>query len=61
MFKKLSLAMITLLLSMQVFAQNQFQWKEASGNGYTYKYVTSDPMQARFYTLKNGILTEVQD
>ncbi len=55
MFKKLSLAMITLLLSMQVFAQNQFQWKEASGNGYTYKYVTSDPMQARFYTLKNGL------
>ena len=29
--------------------------------GYTYKYVTNDPMKARFYTLKNGlsvILTE---
>ncbi|UJF28614.1 insulinase family protein [Kaistella sp. 97-N-M2] len=55
MFKKLSLAMVTLLFSLQTFAQNQFQWKEASGNGYTYKYVTNDPMQARFYTLKNGL------
>lgn len=55
MFKKLSLAIVTLLFSLQTFAQNQFQWKEASRNGYTYKYVTDDPMQARFYTLKNGL------
>lgn len=55
MFKKLSLAIVTLLFSLQTFAQNQFQWKEASGNGYTYKYVTNDPMSARFYTLKNGL------
>ncbi|MEO6134740.1 MAG: pitrilysin family protein, partial [Ginsengibacter sp.] len=31
------------------------QWKEATANGYTYKYVTNDPMNARFYTLKNGL------
>ena len=31
------------------------QWKEAIGNGYTYKYVTGDPAKARFYTLKNGL------
>jgi predicted Zn-dependent peptidase len=31
------------------------QWKEATGNGYTYKYVTGDPAKARFYTLKNGL------
>lgn len=47
--------MVTLLFSLQTFAQNKYEWKEASGNGYTYKYVTDDPMQARFYTLKNGL------
>lgn len=36
-------------------AQGKFQWKEASSGGYTYKYVTDDPMKARFYTLKNGL------
>lgn len=55
MFTKLNLVLIALLISVQTFAQKQFQWKEASGNGYTYKYVTNDPMNARFYTLKNGL------
>lgn len=32
-----------------------FQWKEAQSNGYTYKYVTNDPTSARYYTLKNGL------
>jgi predicted Zn-dependent peptidase len=44
-----------------VNAQKTFIWKQAVSNGYTYKYVTNDPMKARFYTLKNGlsvILTE---
>ncbi len=36
-------------------AQNKYQWKQASAGGYTYKYVTNDPMQTRFYTLKNGM------
>lgn len=31
------------------------EWKESTSNGYTYKYVTNDPMNARFYTLKNGL------
>uniref|UniRef100_UPI0035ADC5DB M16 family metallopeptidase n=1 Tax=Cloacibacterium normanense TaxID=237258 RepID=UPI0035ADC5DB len=43
------------LVSVVAFAQNQFQWKEASSGGYTYKYVTNDPAKARFYTLKNGL------
>ena len=55
MFKKFSLVIITLLISLHTFAQKQFEWKEATGNGYTYKYVTNDPMNARFYTLKNGL------
>ena len=36
------------------FAQN-YEWKEAQSGGYTYKYVTNDPTNARFYTLKNGL------
>jgi predicted Zn-dependent peptidase len=37
------------------FAQQKHEWKEATSNGYKYQYVTNDPMQARFYTLKNGL------
>lgn len=55
MIKKLTLALATAFVSVVSYAQNQFQWKEASGNGYTYKYVTNDPTKARFYTLKNGL------
>lgn len=36
-------------------AQNKHAWKETTSGGYTYRYVTGDPMQARFYTLKNGL------
>lgn len=38
-----------------VMAQPVYEWKEATSGGYTYKYVTNDPMKARFYTLKNGL------
>ncbi|MDB5230974.1 MAG: insulinase family protein [Chitinophagaceae bacterium] len=31
------------------------EWKQAASAGYTYKYVTGDPMNTRFYTLKNGL------
>ncbi|MCW3462235.1 M16 family metallopeptidase [Chitinophaga nivalis] len=36
-------------------AQGKYQWKDAASGGYTYRYVTNDPMKARFYTLKNGL------
>jgi predicted Zn-dependent peptidase len=55
MFKKNALTIAALLISVLAFSQKDFQWKEASGNGYAYKYVTNDPMGARFYTLKNGL------
>lgn len=38
-----------------LLAQSKYQWKQAISGGYTYKYVTNDPMGARFYTLKNGL------
>lgn len=55
MLNKLSLVLVAVVFSTVSFAQSQFQWKEATGNGYSYKYVTNDPAKARFYTLKNGL------
>ncbi|MFM2230738.1 MAG: hypothetical protein RL607_1996 [Bacteroidota bacterium] len=56
MRNKLTLAILFLALSANVFGQQtNFQWKEETSGGYKYKYVTNDPMKARFYTLKNGL------
>ena len=35
--------------------QDKYVWKTASSGGYTYRYVTNDPMQTRVYTLSNGL------
>ncbi len=43
------------LFNMASAQSGNYAWKEASGGGYTYKYVTNDPAKARFYTLKNGL------
>ncbi|MGJ1408250.1 M16 family metallopeptidase [Sphingobacterium thalpophilum] len=48
----ISLLFITTGLQAQV---GKYQWKESSEGGYTYKYVTNDPVQTRFYKLKNGL------
>src|SRR4051812_18481659 len=34
---------------------SKYEWSETRSGGYSYKYVTNDPMKARFYTLKNGL------
>jgi predicted Zn-dependent peptidase len=34
---------------------DKYVWKTASSGGYTYRYVTNDPMQTRVYTLSNGL------
>lgn len=55
-FKKLTIATSIAAASFCGYAHAQdFQWKEAKSNGYTYKYVTNDPTSARYYTLKNGL------
>ncbi|MBQ0152583.1 MAG: insulinase family protein [Chryseobacterium sp.] len=41
-------------LSFNAYAQTN-EWKEAKSGGYTYKYVTNDVTNTRFYTLKNGL------
>ncbi|SDX13927.1 Predicted Zn-dependent peptidase [Hydrobacter penzbergensis] len=51
-----SVGFVALVMIVQVnFAQTQYEWKQATSGGYTYKYVTNDPMHARFYTLRNGL------
>jgi len=45
-------AALTAGMARGAFAQ---EWKQATSGGYTYKYVTNDPTQSRFYTLKNGL------
>jgi predicted Zn-dependent peptidase len=51
-------SVFVILLSFLFFtapAQKKYQWKEATAAGYKYRFVSSDPMKARFYTLKNGL------
>ncbi len=54
MIRRFSTVLLVAALSFNAFGQD-YQWKEAKSNGYTYKYVTNDPTNARFYTLKNGL------
>ena len=45
-----------IFINFSALAQNSgYEWKEASSEGYSYKYVTNDPAKSRFYTLKNGL------
>ena len=52
--RNLFLGVTAIASSLSVLGQN-YQWKEAESGGYSYKYVTNDPTNARFYTLKNGL------
>jgi secreted Zn-dependent insulinase-like peptidase len=52
---KLWLVILMAVGIQSISAQSKFEWKDAVSGGYAYKYVTNDPMKARFYTLKNGL------
>jgi predicted Zn-dependent peptidase len=52
---KLFLLCLVVCVRQLTFAQNKYEWKQASAAGYTYSYVTNDPMKTRFYGLKNGM------
>jgi len=54
-FNKVFALLLLLSAACESMAQNKYQWKQAPAGGYTYRYVTNDPMQTRFYTLKNGM------
>lgn len=54
--KSISVIAFVFLSSVTTFAQvKKYDWKEANEGGYTYRYVTNDPTNSRFYTLKNGL------
>lgn len=54
--KRITIATSIAAASYCGYAYGQdFQWKEAQSNGYSYRYVTNDPTSARYYTLKNGL------
>jgi len=36
-------------------SEKSYETKFASDGGYEYEYVTNDPMNARIYTLENGL------
>ncbi|MDH6253535.1 putative Zn-dependent peptidase [Chryseobacterium sp. H1D6B] len=56
LLKKLTIATSIAAFSFSGYAYGQdFQWKETTSNGYTYKSVTNDPTAARYYKLKNGL------
>lgn len=52
---RFTLLAIAFLAFSTTFAQKSYEWKSATSGGYTYKYVSNDPMKARFYTLANGL------
>jgi len=54
--KKVIFVVIGLLIvASGVEGQGKYVWKEDSSAGYIYRYVTNDPLQARLYTLSNGL------
>lgn len=56
---KLLQSLVIVAAFITTYANNAFaqqtEWKQATSGGYTYKYVSNDPTQTRFYTLKNGL------
>jgi zinc protease len=47
------IALVAVLLSCQ--EQAKYETRTDQSNGYTYEYVTNDPLHVRIYTLKNGL------
>ena len=53
--RQLVCSVLSMLVIYSVTAQQQYEWRTETHNGYTYKYVTNDPTHTRIYTLKNGL------
>jgi len=49
-----SFAILYFVLSVTLTAQKTYEWKEQVGT-FPYKYITNDPLAARYYTLANGL------
>ncbi|MFT5641728.1 MAG: zinc protease [Cyclobacteriaceae bacterium] len=49
------------LLFLSCEESNQYQRKTNTEEGYTYEYVSNDPMNTRIYTLENGLKVYLSD
>ena len=54
-FQRFALSSILFIASISTFAGDKYREEKKSHNGYTYTTVTNDPLNARIYTLKNGL------
>lgn len=52
--KKIVVLLIAVACNYASMAQKS-NWVTSTSNGYSYKSVSNDPMNSRFYTLKNGL------
>jgi len=54
---KFSLWSVMLLLLFMISCRKNetYETNTAESNGYSYEYVTNDPLKVRIYTLKNGL------
>ena len=48
-------AIVTLFIFVSCQNEGKYELKTQEQNGYTYEYVTNDPLNVRIYTLKNGL------
>lgn len=51
----LALFLFASLLMPGCKQESKYETKTSESNGYSYEYVTNDPLQVRIYTLKNGL------
>lgn len=58
--KKL-LYLVIVIATFGCTTDQPFQTKTATEDGYTYEYVTGDPMKTRIYTLENGLKIYLSD
>ncbi len=52
---KALLVLCVIINNFTLLAQSKYTWKTATSGGYTYQYVSNDPLKARFYKLPNGL------
>src|SRR6185295_12845235 len=50
-----TLFFFALALMLACKPEGKYESKTGESNGYSYEYVTNDPLQVRIYTLKNGL------
>jgi zinc protease len=55
MKKYLLFSLLSLLILTQCREDKKFSTKTGEVNGYSYEYVTNDPLKTRIYSLKNGL------